>query len=51
MEYNRYRITKPEHGSQDWLNIRFMDENGDKRISASAAAAIYGLHRFVKADE
>ena len=51
MEYNRYRIAKPEHGSQDWLNIRFMDENGDKRISASAAAAIYGLHRFVKADE
>jgi len=50
MEYNRYRIAKPEHGSQDWLTLRFQDENGDKRISASAAAAIYGLHLFVTPD-
>jgi predicted phage-related endonuclease len=27
-----------------------MDENGNRRISASAAAAIYGLHPFVKKD-
>jgi predicted phage-related endonuclease len=51
MSYKRYRLTKPEHGGQDWLNLRFRDENGNKRISASAAAAIYGLHRFVPADK
>ena len=51
MGHQRYRITKPEHGSQAWLTLRFQDENGNKRISASAAAAIYGLHRFVKPDQ
>lgn len=51
MGFNRYRISKPEHGGQDWLNIRFQDEQGRKRISASVAAAIYGLHRFVKPDQ
>lgn len=49
--FKRYRISKPEHGGQDWLNIRFRDEQGRKRISASAAAAIYGLHRFVPPDK
>lgn len=48
---NRYRISKPTHGEQEWLNVRFRDENGNKRISASAAAAIYGLHRFVPPDQ
>lgn len=47
----RYRITKPEHGEQEWLNVRFQDEQGRKRISASAAAAIYNLHRFVPSDQ
>ena len=51
MSFKRYRLAKPEHGGQDWLNIRFRDENGNKRISASAAAAIYGLHRFVPPDK
>lgn len=51
MGFKRYRITKPTHGEQDWLNIRFRDEHGRKRISASAAAAIYGLHRFVAPDK
>lgn len=50
MPLHRYRISKPEHGGQDWLNIRFRDENGNKRVSASAVAAIYGLHPFVKRD-
>ena len=46
----RYRIPKATHGSQDWLNQRYQDEDGNRRISASAAAAIYGLHPFVPAD-
>jgi hypothetical protein len=50
MALHRYRINKPEHGGQDWLNIRFRDEHGNKRVSASAVAAIYGLHPFVKRD-
>lgn len=51
MALHRYRIDKPEHGGQDWLNIRFRDENGNKRVSASAVAAIYGLHPFVPMDK
>jgi len=50
MTFNRYRIHKEPHGSQAWLNQRYMDEKGNRRISASAAAAIYGLHPFVKKD-
>lgn len=51
MTHKRYRITKAEHGSQAWLNQRYEDEQGNRRISASAAAAIYGQHPFVKADQ
>lgn len=51
MALKRYRIPKPEHGGQDWLNIRFRDEHGNKRVSASAVAAIYGLHPFVPKDK
>jgi hypothetical protein len=48
--HRRYRIPKETHGSQAWLNQRYQDENGNRRISASAAAAIYGEHPFVPAD-
>ena len=51
MALHRYRIEKPEHGGQDWLNIRFRDEEGNKRVSASAVAAIYGLHPFVRREQ
>lgn len=51
MTFNRYRIQKPPHGSQDWLNVRYSNEKGERRISASAAAAIYGLHPFVPQDQ
>lgn len=51
MALHRYRIAKPEHGGQEWLNIRFRDEHGNKRVSASAVAAIYGLHPFVRKDQ
>lgn len=50
MGLTRYRITKPTHGSGDWLNARFWDEQGNKRVSASAVAAIYNLHPFVPMD-
>ena len=50
MTFNRYRIHKEPHGSQAWLDQRYMDTDGNRRISASAAAAIYGLHPFVKKD-
>lgn len=50
MTFNRYRIHKEPHGSQAWLDQRYMDDKGNRRISASAAAAIYGLHPFVKKD-
>lgn len=40
------QIQKEEHGSQLWLNQRFVNENGEKQISASVAAAIYGEHYF-----
>ena len=50
MIFTRYRIAKATHGSQEWLNQRYEDDNGNRRISASAAAAIYGVHPFVPAD-
>ena len=51
MALHRYRISKPAHGGQEWLNIRFKDEHGNKRVSASAVAAIYGVHPFVSKDK
>lgn len=51
MALHRYRIPKPEHGGQEWLNVRFRDEHGNKRVSASAVAAIYGVHPFVPMDK
>lgn len=51
MTYERYRIPKAPHGSQEWLNQRYTDKYGFRQISASAAAAIYGVHPFVKADQ
>jgi putative phage-type endonuclease len=39
-------IPKPPHGSADWLRARWADENGNRRVSASDAASIYGLHPF-----
>ena len=41
-----YTIEKPKHGSQDWLNVRWKDEDGLARISASVAAAVHGTHPY-----
>ena len=51
MKITRYRIVKQAHGLQDWLNDRFWDKLKRKRLSASAVAAIYGLHPFVPAEK
>jgi len=45
----RYQVSKPEHGSQEWLTVRWQDENGLKRIAASSAAAIYNQHPYMTA--
>lgn len=46
-----YTIQKPEHGSADWLALRWKTEGGLARISASLAAVVHGEHPFVsKAD-
>lgn len=47
----RYTIAKPEHGSQDWLRVRWKNEQGLARISASVAAAVHNCHNYMtKAD-
>jgi len=45
----RYRISKPIHGSQEWLTARWKDENGNARITASVAGVIHGAHPFMSA--
>jgi len=41
------QIPKPTHGSQEWLNVRWRNENGEARIAASACAAVHGQHAFI----
>ena len=43
---NRYTTPKPEHGSQAWLNVRWENEKGEKRVTASVAAAVHGEHKY-----
>lgn len=43
---NRYTINKPPHGSQEWLNARWMNAAGEKQITASVAAAVHGQHKY-----
>ena len=43
---NHYTIPKPKHGSQKWLNVRWENEKGQKRITASVAAAVHGEHKY-----
>jgi hypothetical protein len=38
MNITLQRITKPTHGEQDWLDLRFWDDKKRKRVSASAVA-------------
>lgn len=39
-------INKPLHGSQEWLEVRWKNENNQARISASVAAVIHGEHQY-----
>lgn len=48
---NRYTIPKPLHGSQDWLNIRWENEQFLKRVTASIAGAIHGDHPFTTLED
>lgn len=43
---NHTLIPKPAHGSQEWLNIRWENEKGEKRVTASVAAAVHGEHKY-----
>ena len=43
---NHYTIPKPTHGSQEWLNVRWENDKGQKRITASVAAAVHGEHKY-----
>ena len=45
----RYQITKPEHGSEHWLAVRWCDEDGMARISASVAGAVHGENKYTSA--
>lgn len=47
MTFDRYTISKPPHGSQDWLNVRWADSNGNRRITASVAAAVHNEHKYI----
>lgn len=47
----RYTVEKPEHGSQEWLYVRWANEEGLPRISASAAAAVHNEHTFTTATD
>jgi predicted phage-related endonuclease len=47
-----YRIDKPEHGSQEWLEVRWKDKNdGCRRISASVAAAVHNEHPYTTSSD
>ena len=37
----KYQITKPEHGSQEWLFARWQDEKGRKRVGVFYKPAFY----------
>lgn len=40
-------IDKPAHGTSEWLAIRWRNEQGQARISASVAAAVHDQHNYV----
>ena len=47
----RYTIPKPPHGSQEWLDVRWQNEQFLKRITASIAAAVHGENKFVTPED
>ena len=51
MQLNTFTIPKPEHGSPEWLAVRWRNEQGLARISASEAAAVHNEHGFVSSGD
>jgi len=45
----RNKIPKPTHGSPEWLALRWRNEEGRARISASVAAAVHNEHPYTSA--
>lgn len=43
---NHYNINKPTHGTEEWLAVRWRNEDGDARISASVAAVVHDEHPY-----
>ena len=43
---NLYTVSKPTHGSEEWLKVRWKDEQGRARISASVASSIHGANKY-----
>lgn len=41
------RIPKPPHGSAEWLAVRWKNQAGEARVSASVAAAVHDAHPYV----
>lgn len=47
----RFQIYKPQHGSEEWLRVRWADKQGRRRISASVAAAVHGEGKYTTASD
>lgn len=47
----RFMIPKPTHGSEEWLRVRWKDENNWARISASVASCVHGENPYKTAGE
>lgn len=45
------QLPKEEHGTGPWLAQRWALPSGEKLVSASAAAAIYGQHPFISPEQ
>lgn len=43
---SNYTEPKPPHGSAEWLAARWQNAKGEKRVTASVAAAVHGQHRY-----
>ena len=48
---NRYTISKPPHGSREWLWVRWRNAEGLSRIAASSAAAVHNEHEYMTAGD
>jgi hypothetical protein len=47
----RYTIPKPPHGSQEWLNARWKNSEGQARITASIAAVVHLENQYTTPED